>query len=966
MPDVGPLLSPVIVGRDDLVALAQRRVGEVLDGSGQFILVSGEAGIGKTRLLRAIASVARERGMRIAHGEVAPQDHDVMAASFLDLGRAMRRDPAFGSMGRELLAMTDARLNAKLARRRDFVMEVVDLFAASAEPTMLAFEDLQWSDDLSLEILSDLARQTRTKPLLLVGAYRSNEAVNTPVLREWRSRLITQRFAEELRPRRLTRDETALMTTLILGTGLPAPRDVVDAVYARTDGVPLHVEELCNALGRERLADSRAVLDAAVPETLEDATLARIGRLSDAAQAVARAGAVLGRSFNPAVLAGIMNRPVESLDTPIQELVDHDVLDRGTETRHYDFRHQLLRDALYRSVPVGDRRRFHARAAEFGAMLEGASEIHASVHYERAGMTEEAFRTALAAAKQAMKLSSHREAFDLFKRAVDNMPATLPEAEKVGLLLIYADAAGNIDRNALSADLASRAREIALRSGHPFGAIEGLATLCMMARREGESVTDRRDQVRGLINEVDAAPPGAQRDAFRAFGLHLLALVEYDACHFADARRLWREARETAVASGDATTAASMDQYLAQPDIIEGRVVDGLAAIRSIGATVRANGAEDTGVSCYRDATLLAMRALDYRAAGIGLAEGLRYAESVEQSFCGHVLQSSEAILSWADGRWDDAVRQGGQALSDPGSAGSRAMAMWAIGYVEAGRGHRAAAEGHLRPALEFARLAERVDMLLSAQWGLAEAALHGGDPEDAATLADDALRIAREAGEWTFIAPFAVTGVRAHVAAGHPDKAIRYLEQFQRAIGPGAEIARPATEHATGLVKLAEGATGAAREHLEAAIRGWDERGRLWEGLWARLDLAGALLRSNRFADAMALIREVQDSATAIGSEPLLTRATELSRVARGRGEEADPWHPLTAREFEVARLVAQGLTNAEIGEQLFVSPKTVSAHVEHILSKLAVARRAEIAAWTSTIAATPSSPGAGVAPGH
>jgi DNA-binding CsgD family transcriptional regulator len=82
------------------------------------------------------------------------------------------------------------------------------------------------------------------------------------------------------------------------------------------------------------------------------------------------------------------------------------------------------------------------------------------------------------------------------------------------------------------------------------------------------------------------------------------------------------------------------------------------------------------------------------------------------------------------------------------------------------------------------------------------------------------------------------------------------------------------------------------------------------------------------------------------------MLRATQLSRVARGRGEEADPWHPLTAREFEVARLVAQGLTNAEIGERLFVSPKTVSAHVEHILAKLAVARRAEIAAWTSTIA--------------
>jgi DNA-binding CsgD family transcriptional regulator/tetratricopeptide (TPR) repeat protein len=950
--DLGPLRSPVIVGRDDLVALAQRRVEEVLAGSSQFTLVSGEAGIGKTRLLRAIGNVARDRGMRVAHGELAPQDHDVLAASFLDLGRAMRRDPAFGPMGRELLAIADARLNAKLARRRDFVMEVVDLIAASTEPTMLAFEDLQWADDLSLEILSDLARQTRTKPLLLVGAYRSNEAVNSAVLREWRSRLVTQRLAEEVRLRRLTRDETALMTTLILGTGLPAPRDVVDAVHARTDGVPLHVEELCNALGRERLADSRAVLDAAVPETLEDATLVRIGRLSVAAQAVARAGAVLGRSFNPAVLAGIMNRPVEALDDPIQELVDHDVLDPGSEARHYDFRHQLLRDALYRSVPAGDRRRFHARAAEFGAMLEGASEIHASVHYERAGMTEEAFQTALAAAKQAMKLSSHREAFDLFKRAVDNMPANLPEAERVRILLLYSDAAANVDRNALSADLSTRAREMALRVGEPILAVEALVNLASFARREGESVTSRRDGARRLLNELESAPPSAERETFRVMGLWLLALAEQDACRFVEARALLSEAREIASTSAVPGDTLWMDNYLAQLDVIDGRVAEGLARIRSIGDETRARGMEDVGVGCYNAATVMAIRAMDFREANVGLAEGLRYAESVEQSYCGHWLQSSEAMVSWADGRWDDALRQGGQALSDPGSAGSRAMAQWAIGYVQAGRGRRREAEENLLPAVAWARAAERLDMLLPAQWGLAEAALHGGDPERAATLADDALRVAREAGEWTLIAPFAVVGVRAHLAAGRPDAAIRYLEQFKRAIGPGAEIARPAIEHATGLVRLAEGAIGAAREHLEAAVRRWEERGLRWEALWAQLDLAGTLLRSNRFADAMALTHEVQKAATAMGSEPLLARATQLSRVARGRGEEADPWHPLTAREFEVARLVAHGLTNAEIGERLFVSPKTASAHVEHILAKLGVARRAEIAAWTSTIA--------------
>ena len=783
------LLSPVIVGRDDVIAVAQRRLEEVHSGHGQLLLMSGEAGIGKTRLLGAIRELARERGFRVASGELAPQDRDVLAASLLDLGRAMRRDPAFESMGRDLLSIAEARLNAQIARRRDLVMEIVDLIGGSAVPTVLIFEDLQWADDLSLETLTELSRQTRDQPLFLVGAYRSNEAFNAPGLREWRSRLVTQRIAEEVRLGRLSRDETALMTTLILGTGLPAPRDVVDAVYARTDGVPLHVEELLSALGRDRLADSGAVRDAAVPETLEDATLTRIARLSAEAQAVARAGAVLGRSFVSTVLAGIMNLSVESLDDPIQELVDHDVLDPVRDHEQYDFRHQLLRDALYRSVPAGERRRYHARAAEFGGLLEGASSIHASVHFERAGMSEEAFRTALAGAQQAMAMSSHREAFELMRRAVDNLPVALPDSDRVRILLLYSDAAGNVDRNSLAADIANRARDIALRIGDDLSAIEALGNAAAMARREGESLTSRRDQAMRMSNEIEAAPPGPGLDPLRIFGLSILAMVEYDACRFAEARALHLEAREVAVRSG--ADPRWIDNSLAQLDVIDGRVAEGIATIRSIGEAVRREGQEDTGVGCHRDVALLAIRAMDFREASVGLDEGLRYAESVEQTVCGHILQSAEALISWADGRWDDAQRQGGQALSDPGSAGSRMLARWALGYVEAGRGRRREAEEHLLPALAWARAAERVDVTLAAQWGLAEAALQAGDADGAAGLADEALRLAREAGEWTYLAPFAVIGVRAHQAAGRPDEAARYLDQFKRAIGPGAGIAR-------------------------------------------------------------------------------------------------------------------------------------------------------------------------------
>ena len=129
MSQVGSLLSPVIVGRDDLVDLAQRRLDEVRGGNGHFLLASGEAGIGKTRFLGAVGTLATGRGFRVAQAELAPQDRDVLAASFLALGRAMRRDPVFGTTGRELLDVLRSGLHASRPRRRDLVMEVVDLLA---------------------------------------------------------------------------------------------------------------------------------------------------------------------------------------------------------------------------------------------------------------------------------------------------------------------------------------------------------------------------------------------------------------------------------------------------------------------------------------------------------------------------------------------------------------------------------------------------------------------------------------------------------------------------------------------------------------------------------------------------------------------------------------------------------------------------------------------------------------------
>lgn len=952
MPYDGPHASPLLVGRDDLLALAERRLAEVATGKGHLLLLAGEAGIGKSRFVRVILEKGEAAGFRYAKGDLSPNAALVVLASIHDLARWMEASE-FGTLGPQLLAVDRARGPDSLGSRRNLVRETVDLLLGAVDrPTILAFDDLQWADDMTLEIIGELARGGRDVPLLLVGAYRLAELPAGSIHREWRARLLTQRLGEELRLERLNRDETALVTTLMLGSGLPAPREVVDAVHARTNGIPLHIEELLSAVG-EGARDGRAILGAHVPDTIEDAVLARASRLSPDALAVARAGAVLGRCFGPDTVAGIMDRPIAELDDPLDELVKAGILFpfQQVDEGYYDFRHQLLRDALYDDVPARDLRRFHARAAEFGASVVGDTDT--SLHFERAGMREQAFRAAMSAAAAAAQVYSHREAFDLYRRAIQNMPASLSAAEQAAVWMRYSDEAGAVDRNDVCRDAALRCRDLALRAGDVTRAAEALGNLATVMRREGEPVVDRRDLGRRLMLELENVPDSDMRRLLYISALDFLGLTEMDDLNFDAAAAFFDDSRQAAAQWGLKEDERLAEANLATLRLLSGEPDTALANLEQTASRARREGQETLAVNSYRDAAWYAVRTLDYRQAGRHIAEGLKYADEIEQSFCGHLLASTQAIVSWADGRWADAAAQGGQAASDPGSARARAIARWPLGWIAAARGERAEAESHLKPAVEYGRRSGWLDLVLPAQWGLAEAALMAGDSAAAIADCEDALAEARQRGEHGLLAPFVVTGVRAYQLANRPDAAAKWLGQVVRAIGPLAGVASPAIQHGTGLVKLAESSIAAAREHLEAAVREWDRRGRRWEALWARLDLAAADLRANRYAEAMALVRDVTAAADELGSSPLLDRAEQLTRLAKGRGAEIEPWYPLTVREFEVARKIAEGLTNAQIAEALFVSPKTVSAHVEHILAKLGVARRAEVASWVTTIGA-------------
>lgn len=950
------LQSPILVGRDAALVAFERALAEAGVGRGGAILVAGEAGIGKSRVLGALRRQATANGFRAAVGRLEPQDQLVPLAAIRDFARAT----AAGSALLGDLAPRSAGSNADaLASRRILVHEAADRIEATIHgPNLFAFEDLHWADELSLEVIGELARRAVDRPLIVVATYRPEELPRGSIHREWRSRLLTQRLAVEIQLERLTADETAQMTSLILGTGMPAPTDVSEAVHARTNGIPLHIEELLAAI--DDPTSGRAIRDAAVPSTIEDAVVARLARCSDDAQSVARAGAVLGRSFAPDVVAGVMGRPLHELDGPFEELVGAGILLPFQRVDHgdYDFRHQLLRDAVYHSASPSDLRRLHARAAEFGSKLAGATDIHASVHYERAGLRAQAFAAARAAADAAAAVTSRFESFELYRRAIANLPEDMPPGEAGDVWAAYAGAGFSVDDVPAAEEATHQARRLYVEAGRPLEAATTLIDLGSLCRRDVRPRTERRQFLDAAEAELAAVPDSVDRIGSLIYLRTMQAVLDLDVANLEEARRRLGEARELSLRPEvDAVTAEmyrlDIEHMLAWADVLAGRV-DQLQRMLDMSREARDANLEGTGVTNYRITGDIAARVMEYPTSSIGVTEGIRYADAVEQSYCRHVMSATTAIMAWAEGRWDDAVHTAELELvergSRRGSIGSRAV----LGFVALGRGDVERARTLLSASLAITRPSGEVDLVLPALWGEAETALVDGDPARALDHCWEAIELAEPTGERALLVPFVVTGVRAALLERRPELAQKWLDRITPMLLAWPDLARPALEHAAGLVKLASGSIVAARASLETAAAGWEARGRIWETTWARLDLAAALLRANRYGEAAPVLDAVIGVARRLGSLPLLRRAEELQRSSRAHASGQEPWHPLTVREFEVARKIAEGLTNAAIAEELFVSPKTVSAHVEHILDKLGVARRAEVAAWVATIAAT------------
>lgn len=953
-----------MLGRDDLL----ERVGDRLDsaraGAGRVVLLSGEAGIGKTRLLRALEERAVERGVEVWSSAAFPQDLELSGGLLLDLGHAMARasDERIAAGGTALVAdLADVGdvveqptgTGDAHRRRRLLVLDAVERLSTltATGPALLALEDLHWSDELSLEVVAHLARRIRELPLLVAGTLRTDELHQQAPARAWRARLLVQRAAEEFRLAPLDREQSELLVHDLLPGRRPSSR-LVELLHARSGGVPLHLEELARAAAQGRPADRSTF----VPETLAEAVLQRFAALDEPVRETAVAAAVLQRSFDVALLAAVAGTPESVAAQHLDDLLDRRLVVEESDG-WYGFRHALIRDAVEVTAPVATRRALHSRVAAVARERpEVGGDAYRSAHHEAAGEHEEAAVAAEAAARRATRLSAHQEAFELLDRALRCVRPDDPG--RADLLVRRAAEAAATDRNARAAVDYAEARALLAAEGDTVGAAALLPDLVAVRHLLGDPLAVRI----AMLDEELRAVEGFEGEEVRRVRA---ALRGGRAAAFLVADHL----DEALEAADDALTdAGALDDHVRLHteitagcvEVFAGRGDDGWPRLERATEQARALGLEAEAARGYRMLGSSASSLVEYDRAERWLAEGIEHAERTEQWNHRHYMASHQAHVWWCVGRWDEAAGAAQRALAvDEGGVTTRIIALHALGFVAVGRGRyddAAVALGEARASGEEMRELQRFSPAL---WGLAESALLRSDSATAVELTELGYAASHEVREVANLFPFLVTGTRARLAEHDPTAAQDWADRVSADLRDrGVPGTLPAVDHAAGLVSLAAGRTGRARRRLGAALDGWRHRRRWWEAQWCALDLARCAVASNRRTEAATLVEEVRREATAQGASPLLQAAADIgSRL--DRHDAPQPWSPLTQREFEVARRVALGMTNREIAEDLRITTRTAGSHLEHIRAKLGATRRSEIAAWVVIVEDQASSSG-------
>ncbi len=975
------LTSGHFVGRVGELAELELAVREAAGGEARVVLVAGESGVGKTRLVGELERRVAGDSVLVLRGETVEQaDGELPYAPLLGALRPLVRErhptleqlsagsrrqlatllPGLAEEGLPAAGGEDA---AGQLRLFEALLELVDCLGAT-EPVVLALEDMHWADRSTRTFVAFLARSLRDERVVLLLTYRSDELHRRHPLRPLVAEL--ERLERTRRVDVESFDRSELIEALADILGDSPSEALVERLFSRSEGNPLYTEELL-AAG----LDGRG----AAPQTLRDAFMLRIERLPQPAQQAARAIAA-GRRLDEPTIAEVTGFDLLELNAALRAAVDEQMLVAGADGRLM-FRHALLREAVYDDLLPGERVELHlalARALDRCEATETDRELELATavagHYSAAGDQPAALRATVHAAQAARAVQAYGEAADLAERALDLWPR-VPDAvqmferlDHVGLLSLAAEA------QALGGDRA-RAEvllEAALRELQPEADPCRYSGLLARLARQQWSLNKGSEGVATAERALDLLPEG-EVSGERAALLAWLARTRLLRGKFRDAITDGEEALSIAVAAGDRYSESEILNTLGMAQVGLRQVDEGVARLRRAIELTREIGDFDGLAAAYcnlADMLNLAGRTSDaLDTAHEGLAE---LPQRMGRSRDYMVMTVSE--LAFEAGKWDVARAH---LHPSPSSLIGRFMIFQQLRVAELALGEgeeqlAAAALDEAQPLVtaslepQFhgvygslrAELCRRRRDLLGARAAV-EAAL---DRLELCT--DDVMRIARVTAIGTVVEADIAQRARDLRESGQlrdaTARARIHMQRLRAASQEGGPV-----EQAWLAVGAAEAARGRGKQSPKLwakAVACWEELQRPYPAAISRWHQAEALIDAGDRdgageAGAAALV-----TAERLGARWLCAELTALADRARlvlhgenghrraARADSAPDPFGLTARERQVLALLAEGATNRQIGQALFMAEKTASVHVSRILAKLDVHSRTQAAA--------------------
>ncbi len=932
----------------------RRVLDDASQGAGQTAVVQGEAGIGKTRLLAEALAHATKKGYQILLGTTDELSRDRPLAALIETFglRADSADPERAEIGR-LITGEAVPLQAPVA---DLGFRVIDASVALLErlsterPVVVAFEDLHWADPATLRAVRAIGRALPRLPAVLLVTLRPFP--ERPELARVIAELVDHGAVRLVLP---ALDDPAVNALAAAVAGAP-PGAVLSGQLTWAAGNPLFVIELVKALGDQgslTVHQGQAdVADRSLPDTLSLTILRRTSLLPAATLEVLKVAAVLGREFSVAELSMVTGRSAIALLPELDGALRAGLLEESPEG--LAFRHELIREAIYHDLALPLRQGIHREAAR-ALTAAGVPTVRLVDHLFLGACASdpESIRGMRRAAQQAAPRSP-AVAVKLCERAFELTSTDDPDREAVA-----AELAPLLLQTGRPQDAEQVAREVLARGPKP-------AYEVVLRRALGE-VLWAIGWLEPAVAELEAAAhvPGAtKRD--RAGSLALAANI-----------RLFLGDPHGAQAQAQQVRAAGPDDDVAV-----------CLALQTLALAADARGEVASAVQLAQQAVDIATRSRDPRVGhlhphlhlGMVLIDADRRAEARTALQLGRRLGEERGNVMWlplyhamlavhhvVNGELTDGVAEAEAGLVLADEVGIRLHASLLHGvaaWIALQRGDIAAGEARMVDAAEEFKASVAQDWQLTAdaagirtagarwplEWGLWIQGLlceAQGDAGQARALLEDAWELAaplRFLISYRFLGPDLV---RLAVAAGDRERAAVVAGE----VADGAR--RSGVPGAAGAALRCQGLLDDDPAALLAAVDAYRQLPHPVELALACEDAGAVLSRAGRGAEAVPVLDEALDFYLQSGGQRGAARVDAALRalgVRRRRSgqlrRKSVGWESLTDSEVSVARLAAEGLTNPQIGDRLFISRRTVATHLANVFRKLGITNRVQLAA--------------------